>query len=163
MTYKPILVRMMSYLDDEEYERDTAFSQAQLGALTENLVMKWFNFEVYEVPEPLEGHDLNPLIRSNTIKYWKMALSFFMPNRLTAWNQLTGYGNPTRSQRLNDLIKKIKRKEVRGQGAPSRARRSITGIVPSHHGYLEGGRARHSVEVWYSSYDELPAAHDQPD
>ena len=115
-------------MDDEEYEKDTAFSQAQLGALTENLVMKWFNFEVYEVPEPLEGHDLNPLIRSNSIKYWKQALSFFMPNRLTAWNQLTGYGNPTRSQRLNDLIKKIKRKEVRGQGAPSRARRSITGI-----------------------------------
>ena len=51
-TYKPILVRMMSYLDDEEYEKDTAFSQAQLGALTENLVMEWFNFEVYKVPEP---------------------------------------------------------------------------------------------------------------
>jgi hypothetical protein len=71
VTYKPILVQMMSYLDDEEYERDSAFSQAQLGALTENLVMKWFNFEVHKVPEPLEGHDLNLLICSNTIKYWK--------------------------------------------------------------------------------------------
>ena len=61
-TYKPILLRMMSYLDDEEYEKGTVFTQAQLGALTENLVMRWFNFEVYEVAEPAEGHDLNPLI-----------------------------------------------------------------------------------------------------
>jgi len=126
-TYKPILLRMMSYLDDEEYERGTVFTQAQLGALTENSVMKWFNHEVYDVPEPEEDHDLNPLIRSNTIKYWKKTLSFFMPNRLTAWNELTGHGNPTRSRKLNDLIRKVKRKEVRGQGAPSRARRSITG------------------------------------
>ena len=48
---------MMSYLDDQEYELATMFTQAQLhvGALTENVVMKWFNFKVYEVPEPPAG------------------------------------------------------------------------------------------------------------
>jgi hypothetical protein len=67
---------MMSYLDNEQYERDTAFSKAQFGAFTENLFMKWFNFKVYTVPEPLEGHDLNPLISSNSIKYWKRHCPF---------------------------------------------------------------------------------------
>jgi hypothetical protein len=57
--------------------------------------------------------------------YWKKALSSFMPNRLMVWNEISGVGNPTRSIALNDLIKYVKKKEVRGQGAPSQARRSI--------------------------------------
>jgi hypothetical protein len=48
-----------------------------------------------------------------------------MPNRLMVWNEISGVGNPTRSIALNDLIKYVKKKEVRGQGAPSKARRSI--------------------------------------
>ena len=64
----------MSYLDDEEYERGTVFTQAQLVALTENLVIKWLNHKVYGVPGSRLEH---PLICSNTIKYWKKVLSLF--------------------------------------------------------------------------------------
>ena len=94
-TYKPTLVRMMAFLDDQDYDNDTNFTQEQLGNLTATDVLKWFNFVTYGIPEPVEGHDLNSLIRSNTLKYWKKALSFFMPNRLSAWNEISGTGNPT--------------------------------------------------------------------
>jgi hypothetical protein len=49
-----------------------------------------------------------------------------MPNKLTAWNAISGQGNPTRSIEVNELIKKVKKKEVRKQGAPSKTRRSMT-------------------------------------
>lgn len=84
--------------------------------------MKWFNYETYDLPEPPDNHDLNLLMQNNTIKHWKKSFSFFMPNCLTAWNELSGVGNPTRSRQLTDLIRAVKKEEVQGQGAPSRAR-----------------------------------------
>ena len=127
-TYKPILARMMSYLDDQIYDQDENFTEQQLGALTANDVMRWFNFETFGVPDPPNDHDMIPNRRTNTIKFWKKALSFFMPNRLTAWNAISGTGNPTRSRELNDLIRLVKRKEVRGQGQPAKARRSTNTV-----------------------------------
>ena len=62
---------MMSYLDNQEYDKNTNFTQEQLGKLTAADVMKWFNFETYDVPEPPEGHDMRPLVRNNSLKYWK--------------------------------------------------------------------------------------------
>jgi hypothetical protein len=49
-----------------------------------------------------------------------------MPNRLHPWNEAAQMGNPTRSKEINDLIKRVKKKEVRNKGATSRARRPIT-------------------------------------
>ena len=48
-----------------------------------------------------------------------------MPNRLVAWNEETKSGNPTRSVRLNDLIKLVKKKEVRKLGKMSQAHRAF--------------------------------------
>ena len=107
---------MMSYLDEEEYDPDNAhFTQEQLGALTPARLMLWFNYKVYENPEPGDADDqaqLEPLVRSNSIKYWKKAISYFMPNRLQPWNVLSNSGNPTRCTDINDLIKRILRREV---------------------------------------------------
>ena len=75
-TYKPTLVRMMAYLDDQDYNNDQEFTIARLGQLTASDVMKWINFEVFGVPEPPEGHDLNPLLRSNTLKFGRKLFLF---------------------------------------------------------------------------------------
>ena len=48
-----------------------------------------------------------------------------MPNRLAHWDVRTRTGNPTKSAELNDLIKMIKKKEVRKQGSESKARRPL--------------------------------------
>jgi hypothetical protein len=59
------------------------------------------------------GPDDNPIEgRSNSLLYWKKAISFFMPNHQPAWNMLTNSGNPTKSADINDLIKTVKKKEV---------------------------------------------------
>jgi hypothetical protein len=123
--YRPILVRMMSFLDEVEYEIDNHFTLAELGRLNPDRIMEWFNNEIFGEALPPNGHDLPPLVRSNTIKYWKKALSSFMPNRLMVWNEISLVGNPTRSTKLNELLRYVKKKEVRHQGVPSQARRSI--------------------------------------
>ena len=69
--------------------------------------MRWFN--VQEV----RTDDAKPIARSNNVEFWKKALSFFMTNGLMAWNEISMVGNPTRSAELNDLIKYVKKKEVR--------------------------------------------------
>ena len=126
--YKPTLVHFMNYLHAPEppYNMDTVFSMETLGALTAADVMRYFNFRTYGEPEPPNGHTIRPQIRSNTLKYWKKALSYFMPNRLMTWNVLTSTGNPTRSDELNSLLKAVKKAEVRGIAAPLKTCRAIT-------------------------------------
>jgi hypothetical protein len=53
--------------------------------------------------------------------YYKKALSYFMPNRLMTWKELSLVGNPTRSVFINNLIKAVKKKEVWKQGKASKA------------------------------------------
>ncbi len=48
-----------------------------------------------------------------------------MPHRLQPWNLLTNFENPTRSVEVNDLIKRVKKKEVRWQGKASQARHAL--------------------------------------
>ena len=48
-----------------------------------------------------------------------------MINRLTPWNDVAEIGNPTRSVVVNDMIKRVKKKEVRKQGLQSSARRAL--------------------------------------
>jgi hypothetical protein len=123
--YRSILVRMMSFVDEVEYDPDKHFTLAELGGLNPEKLMKWFNYVTFGDASPPNGHDMPPLIRSNTLKYWKKALSSFMPNRLMVWNEISLVGNPTRSAKLNDLLRYVKKKEVGHQGVASQARRSI--------------------------------------
>jgi hypothetical protein len=57
-----------------------------------------------EDDNPIEGH-------SNSLLYWKKAISFFMPNHQQTWDALTNLGNPTKSLYINELIKMVKKKE----------------------------------------------------
>ena len=126
--YKPTLVQLMNFLHhpDPPYNMGTEFSIETLGNLTSDDVMRYFNFRTYGVPNPPNGHNLRPQVRSNTLKYWKKALSYFMPNRLMVWNVLSNVGNPTRTDALNSLLKAVKKAEVRGIGVPSKTRRAIS-------------------------------------
>jgi hypothetical protein len=104
VNYQPVLIKMMSFLDEVEYEADKQFTLAELGELTPDRLMEWFNFMAFGVANPPHGHDMNPVLRSSTISYRKKAISSFMPNRLMTWNEISLVGNPTKSVKLNDLI-----------------------------------------------------------
>jgi hypothetical protein len=81
-------------------------------------------FRAYGVENPPDH--MNPIhARSTSVEFWKKAISYYMPNKLMAWNALVQQGNPTRSIEVNELIKKMKKKEVRKQGKKSTARRGL--------------------------------------
>jgi preprotein translocase subunit Sss1 len=48
-----------------------------------------------------------------------------MPRRRQVWDEIRKEGNPTKSEAINDLIKKIEKHEVRGTGVATTARRPI--------------------------------------
>ena len=64
--------------------------------------MRWFNHKIYGEEDPED--DVKPTTRSSSIEFWKKALSYFMTNKLMAWNDISNVGNPTRSTELNELI-----------------------------------------------------------
>ena len=72
--------------------------------------------------------------RSSTLAFHKKALSYFMPNKHLGWNMVSLSGNPTRSPEINDLIKRVKRHEVRGEGVSSQAQRALT--LPEFHSLI---------------------------
>jgi hypothetical protein len=44
--------------------------------------------------------------------YYKKAISYFRPNWLMTWNEITLAGNPTRYVAVNDLIKAVKKRRL---------------------------------------------------
>jgi hypothetical protein len=123
--YHAVLIRLMSFLNEQAYDDDHVFSQDELASLQPADIERWMSVQAYGIPQP--GPNANPtLARSNSLKYWKKGISFFMPNKLMAWNALSGVGNPTRSLVVNQLIKKVKKKEVRKQGAATKTKRAMT-------------------------------------
>ena len=123
--YKAQLVAFMSFLDDREYPKDQTFDNTRLLQITPQDVLRWFNLKAYGTENPSD--DANPIeCRSSSIEYAKKSLSSFMPNKPFPWNEATMHGNPTRSPLICEFLKKIRKKEVRSQGAPAMDVRPFT-------------------------------------
>lgn len=123
-SYPAILLRLLNYLDSANHPKGTEIPRERLAQLTPKDLMRWFNFQVFGTETPTEED--NPKKRSIIVEFWKKALSYFMTDRLMVWNVISNVGNPTRCAELNDLVKKMKKKEVRKQGVASQARRPLT-------------------------------------
>ena len=123
--YRAALAGLMSFKHGVAYSVNTEFTREQLLDITADDVVGFFNQRAYGKPNPAET-DKPVHVRSNTLEYWKKGISYFMPTKNHQWNELTNMGNPTRSQAVNDMIKKVKRFEVRKQGKASSARRPLT-------------------------------------
>mgnify|MGYP007023057173 CR=1 FL=1 len=122
--YRAVLVKLMSWLNNTNYEANYNFSVVELTAVSATDVVNWFKFRCYGTVEPEE--DAIPVHRKHALKFWKKSISYFMPNKHLQWNELANTGNPTKSLEMAEIIKGIQRKETRRQGAPSRARRPLT-------------------------------------
>jgi len=122
--YRVHIDSLMSSIHGEQYTRTQAYRKSELNAVTPNDVLRWMNTKVFGMPDP--PLDANPVsARSSSLQFYKKSISFFMPNRLAAWSYTRNEGNPTRSTEINDLIKRVKRKEVRKQGVAPKCRRAI--------------------------------------
>ena len=125
--YHPILVRFMSFLHgrpDDPYPLKTKrFTREELLEIRPNDIVRWFCLLVYDDPDP-NKEILKPKHgRASCIEQYKKAISYYMPYRHTPW--VNDQGNPTWSAPVNDLIKEIKKAEVRGEGTPSNAKRPL--------------------------------------
>ena len=120
---KAVLVKLMSWLFNHEYEENQQFSREQLSAVSATDIVNYFKFRCYDTLDPEEN--AVPVVRNSALKFWKKSISYFMPNKHMQWNELTNTGNPTRSLEVAAFLKDIQRKETRRQGAPSQARRPL--------------------------------------
>ena len=122
--YEPYLRRFMEWKDGRAYQRDHAFTNAQLFEIRPHQLVRYMCLLSYGTEEP--GNDDHPTLRrSSGLAFFKKAVSFFMPNRNMQWNVETESGNPTMSVAVNDLIKTVKREEVRKRGKKSNAKRDM--------------------------------------
>jgi len=123
--YKSTLDHLMTFICHREFARDYIYSDEELHIIQPHHVLQWMNVKTFGIANP--GIDANPIsARSNSLTYWKKAISFFHPDRLMEWSSGRNEGNPTRSIEVNNLIKRVKKKEVRKQGVVSQTRRPMT-------------------------------------
>ena len=102
-SYKAVLIKFMFWKDNEDYQ-GYDFAPEELTDITAQHVIDWCNLHAYGTATPSEN-DLPLHARSHSLYHYKKALSYFMPNKIMQWDELTGRGNPTRSQALSDMIK----------------------------------------------------------
>ena len=123
--YQPVMVEFMSFFHGaEEYDADHVFTRAQLQEIRPVDVKRYLCMKAYNDPDPDINNGARPIHgRSDSLYYLKKALSKFMPHRTANW--VNNQGNPTKSDIVNDMIKQVKKFEVRGEGAPSNAKRAL--------------------------------------
>jgi hypothetical protein len=124
--YLPYLLKFMTWKHgrEEEYEKGTVFTQAQLLEITPRDLVRYMSLQAYQTEDPTP-EDKPIHARSGGLEVVKKAISSFMPNKNVKWNVESQTGNPTMSVAVNDLIKKIKKAEVRKQGKKSNAKRDL--------------------------------------
>eukprot|EP00957_Ditylum_brightwellii_P129707 9894429-Ditylum_brightwellii.AAC.1 len=109
---------MMSYLCRRTYPSNKEFSTRELDCLKPHNIYQWLAMKAYGKDDPSPSN--NPTKgRSTSLKYYKKALSYFMPNCHMVWNELMKARNPTRSEDVNDLIGAVILEEVQKQRKPS--------------------------------------------
>ena len=109
----------------QEYSYEHDYTDEEKRQVTPAELVRWFNIRTFGVSDPPVVGTIRPLVRANTLAFWKKAISFFMPDRLHGWRSGTNDGNPTKSAKVNDYIRHIKRLETRKQGAQSQTRRPM--------------------------------------
>ena len=102
-SYDAILLKMVGYLDGVVYPKGTVISRERLETITPADLMRYFNKITFNDEDP--DDDTSLTVRSSSLEFYKKALSFYMPNRMMVWNEISNCGNPTRCTLINDLIK----------------------------------------------------------
>ena len=123
--YQPVMVEFMSFLNGaEEYEKNHVFTREQVVKVRPIDIKRFLCRKAYKNPDPDIANGARPIHgRSDSLYYVKKALSYYMPNRNAPW--VNGQGNPTKSVLVNDMIKQVKKFEVRGEGSKSNAKRPL--------------------------------------
>ena len=122
--YQPYLFKFMNFKNnpDEEYTKETVFSNEQLFDIKPDDLARWFKLQAYGDTEANIETELPTKCRLSNLEFIKKSISHFMPDKNTPWSVRHNSGNPTRSNQIQEILKKVKRAEIRGQGRESMAR-----------------------------------------
>jgi hypothetical protein len=123
--YQGYMVQFMSYLHGMQYDKDHIFDNESLYNITPDDVTRWLCVKCFGVEYP-DPDDPPSLCRSTSLEVYKKALSWYMPNRIQPWDCRNNTGNPTKSKEVNEIIKHVKKKEVRKQGKAPASKRALT-------------------------------------
>jgi hypothetical protein len=121
--YQATMVEFMSHFHGLIYPKNHRFTRSELLEITPLEIKRWMCDKAFGTPD-IGLRDRPSKGRSSSLSYYKKALSHFMPNKSVPW--MNGQGNPTRSQVVNDVIKLVKKYEVRGEGKAPEDKRPVT-------------------------------------
>ena len=111
--YKAVLTSFVSYVHQKKYETSHEFTEEHLRDITHEQVLQYFHFKCFGHPDPIFNETLKLRYRTNTVHYWKKALSYFLTNQ------------QTKSGEMNKLIGMLGQMQVRKKGRPSQARDAL--------------------------------------
>jgi hypothetical protein len=116
------------YSPTPRYTKEDRFAPKFLLYLTPTQIYQWLCHLAFGKPNPNMEVDRPIYARSSTVEHYKKSVSYYMPHRLTAWNWTTNppSGNPTKSLEVNNLVKAMKKFEVRKEGVEPNAKRDFT-------------------------------------
>jgi hypothetical protein len=125
--YKPYLCQMMAYINTPpggEDPRTMEWNQEQLLTIVPDAIASYFKQLAYGTSTPGQK-DMPTHCRGTNLEQYKKAISFYMPNKISAWDVRSASGNPTKSVPVNDVVNTIRKMECRKQGRPSCAKRDM--------------------------------------
>ena len=129
--YKAVLTSFVSYVHQKKYKTSHEFTEEHLRDITHEQVLQYFHFKCFGHPDPIFNETLKLRYRTNTVHYWKKALSYFLTNQ------------QTKSGEMNKLIGMLGQMQVRKKGRPSQARDALL-----DHGF------QHLIEVLKQDRDD---------
>jgi hypothetical protein len=110
---------MMAYINKPpvgEYPRTIEWDQEQLLAIVTNAIASYFKQLAYGTSMP-GPKDIPMHCRSTNLEQYKKTISFYMPNKISAWDVRSASGNPTKSVPVSDVVNTVRKTECRKQGA----------------------------------------------
>ena len=122
--YYNVFADFMEWKNGTTYPDDHFFTLEEKNAITPSDIHRWFCLKAYGMENP-SNEDNPTLTRSNSLIYYKKAISYFISSN-QEYNETRRDGNPTRSPIINRLICTVRRKETRGVGSASQSDREFT-------------------------------------
>ena len=121
--YHRYIVSLMSFIDNYNYPKEQLFTVRQLSQVVPDDVVRWMlhtTLGIHSLDDYVDGMHFQR--RSSSLEVMKKAVSWYMPDRVTGWNTQAAAGNPTKSTTVNDILKFVKKMEVRRNALPSKAK-----------------------------------------
>ena len=122
-----------------KYTKHMIFTEERKYTILPEHIVRYMWLKVYGKADP-DVNDMSTQERLSSLEFTKKDISYFMPDKIQSWSIRRKDGNPTWSVSVNDLIKLVKKKEVRHQGKKSQAwsplteneYESLVGLLKSH-------------------------------